>query len=326
MTKNKLLRWALPLVLVAVLAVLVCMRVFAPARVVHINFPTAATTGTLYPLGAAFSSLWNEKVPGVQVTAQASGGGVDNLNFLREGEAQVSMAVTSVAWQSAHGTATFEGKPDAKLRMLAGLYYNPNQVVAAEGSGITSLADIAGKRFAPGAPGSTTVGETQAHLTRAGVAYPDGFSAQFVGFNEAIDLMRNRQLDGAWIMAGLPTAAVSEICATAGGHLVPVDDAVLDALQAEYPWYVRFIIPAGTYAGQEEDVPTSAVRMVLMASADLDEEIAYQLTKTLWENMTSLQAGFAALNGCEAAKAATDIAGLPLHDGAARYYREIGVL
>lgn len=324
--KSKKIRLIAALCAAVIVAALVCIRFFAPAQVTHINFPTAATTGTLYPLGAAFAKLWNESVPGVQVTAQASGGGVDNLNFLREGEAQVSMAVTSVAWQSQHGTDTFEGKPDAKLRILAGLYYNPNQVVATRASGIESLADIAGKRFAPGAPGSTTVSETELHLTRAGVAYPDGFSAQFVGFNEAIDLMRNRQLDGAWIMAGIPTAAVSEICSTADGRLVPVDDEVIASLQAEYPWYVPFTISAGTYAGQDEDVQTTAVRMVLMASSDVSEEVAYQLVKTLWENMEKLSENFAALKGLQVENAATGIAEIPLHDGAAKYYREIGVL
>ena len=324
--KNRKIRLISALCAAVILVALVCIRVFSPSQATQINFPTAATTGTLYPLGAAFATLWNEKVPGVQVTVQASGGGVDNLNFLREGEAQVSMAVTSVAWQSQHGTDTFEGKPDAKLRILAGLYYNPNQVVATKDSGIEQLSDIAGKRFAPGAPGSTTVGETQAHLTRAGVAYPDGFSAQYVGFNEAIDLMRNRQLDGAWIMAGVPTAAVSEICSTAGGHLVPIDDDVIAALQADYPWYEPFVIPAGTYAGQETDVQTTAIRMVLMASSDLSDEVAYQLVKTLWENMDGLSESFAALKGLSVENAASGVAEIPLHDGAAKYYREIGVL
>ncbi len=313
--------------LITALAVILVAALLLPQLtreqpVARINLPTAATTGTLYPLGAAMAAMWNERLPSVRVTAQASGGGVDNLRFLRAGDAQVTMAVTSVAYQSYHGEGVFSGEANPDVRVLAGLYYNPNQVVALKNSGITALADIAGKRFAPGAPGSTTVEETQKHLALAGVAYPDGFSAQYVGFNEAVDLMRNRQLDGAWIMAGVPTAAVTELISTASAQLVPMDDALIDAMRAQYPWYVRYTIPAGSYPGQEIDIATTAIKMVLVANASLSEELAYDLVQTFWENIGGLQSSFASLRGLTAQAATTDLAGIPLHPGAARYYAE----
>lgn len=181
---------------------------------ITINIPTAATTGALYPLGSSMANLWTEKLDYVKANAQASNGGIDNLNLLHSGEAQVSMAVTSVMYESFNGEGTFEGRPNDKLRVISGLYYNPNQVVVSKDASITSLKEIEGKNFASGAPGSTTEVETRLHLEEAGINYPDDLKVQFVGFTEAVDLMRNKQLDGAWIMAGLPTAAVTEITTT----------------------------------------------------------------------------------------------------------------
>lgn len=142
-------------------------------------------------------------------------------------------------YESMNGTGVFEGNADPNLRVLAGLYYNPNQVVVSAESGIETLNDLKGKRFAPGSPGGTSEVETNYHLTALGMNYPDDIDAQYVGFTEASDLLRNKQLDGAWIMAGVPTAAVTEITATAGGKLVPMDEALIEKLQETYPWYAK---------------------------------------------------------------------------------------
>ena len=125
-------------------------------------------------------------------------------------------------------TATRVQGPRYKdVRVLAGLYYNPNQVVARADSGVASLADFKGKSFAPGAAGGTTEVESRIHFTETGLKYPDDIKAHFVGFTESIDLMRNKQLDGVWIMAGMPTAAVTEMCSTANGKLVGMDDELI---------------------------------------------------------------------------------------------------
>lgn len=293
---------------------------------VVINIPTAATTGALYPLGSSMANLWTNELDYIKAHAQASNGGIDNLNLLHDGEAQVTMAVTSVMYESFKGEGTFEGRPNDKLRVIAGLYYNPNQVVVSKDSSITSLREIQGKNFASGAPGSTTEVETSIHLQAAGINYPDDLKVQFVGFTEAIDLMRNKQLDGAWIMAGLPTAAVTEITTTAGGRLVPIEDDVIAKLQEKYPWYAKFVIPAGTYDGQEEDVATTAIKMAVFTSADLSDDVIYDLTKTFWENIETLQASNTALKDIKIEDATEDLAGLPLHDGAIKYYKEVGII
>ncbi len=314
-------------VLLLILALLVILSGCAgnAEKKVAVNIPTAATTGALYPLGSSLAKLWNSELDYVKANAQASNGGIENLNLLQAGEAQVSMAVTSITYESYKGEGTFEGRPNEKLRIVTGLYYNPNQVVVRKETGIDGLKDIAGKNFASGAPGSTTEVETKLHLKEAGVDYPDGLKVQFVGFTEAIDLMRNRQLDGVWIMAGLPTAAVTEITATAGGKLIPIEEDVIAKLREKYPWYARYTIPAGTYEGQGEEIVTSAIKMVIFTSADLPEDLIYDLTKTFWENIDTLKETNNALKGMKIEDAVTDLAGLPLHEGAIKYYKEAGL-
>ena len=297
----------------------------APAKTT-INFPTAATTGAVYPLGAAISNMWNNKVPSVRASAQASAGGIENLNLIADGEAQVGVAVTSIMYESFTGTGTFEGRANPNLRVMIGLYYNPNQVVVAKSSNIGSLKDLAGKSFASGAPGSTTEVETAIHLKDSGIDYPDALKVQYVGFTEAIDLMRNKQIDGAWIMAGIPNAAVTEMLSTAGGKLLPLDSALIDSLHSKLPWYAAYTIPANTYPGQDEDVLTSAIKLTICTDARVSDDVIYELTKAFWENIDELKATQAPLKNTFLEETVRDLAGLPIHDGAARYYRERGLL
>ena len=291
-----------------------------------INFPTAATTGAVYPLGAAMSNLWNTKLPNVRASAQASAGGIANLNMLADGEAQLGVAVTSIMYESFNGIGSFEGRANPNLRVMIGLYSNPNQVVVSKNSNINSLEDLVGKRFASGAPGSTTEVETSIHLNTSGISYPDDLKVQYIGFTEAIDLMRNKQIDGAWIMAGVPNAAVTEILSTAGGKLLNIDSSLIDLLKEQYPWYGPYTIPAGTYPNQDSDVLTSAIKITVCTDARVDADVIYELTKTFWENFDELKATQAPLKKVNPKDAVKDLAGLPIHEGAARYYKEIGLL
>lgn len=292
---------------------------------VIIRFPTAGASGALYSVGAAITNLWDTQIPFVKASSQASAGGIDNLNQIADGESQVSIAISSNCWQSFHGTDSFEGMANPSLRVIAGLYLNPNQVVVTSRSGITTLSDVKGKRFAVAASGSSVEGECRNHFTAAGLKYPDDIRAEYISFTDSAELLANGQIDGAWIMSGIPAAAVSQALSS-GCRLLDMDEATVKALKAEYPWYVDYTIPAGSYSNQKQDVHTTAIKMVMFCSADLDAETVYMLTKTLWENIAELGRSQASLRDLTAAEAVRDIAGLPLHDGAERYYREIGVL
>ena len=314
-----------------VLILLVCFTAFSAGvketqtQKTVIKFPTAGASGALYSVGAAITNMWNNTVDCVSASSQASAGGIDNLNQIADGESQISIAISSNCWQSYNGTDTFEGNANPKLRVIAGLYFNPNQVVVTEKSGVTSLYELKGKHFAVAAAGSSVEGEVKNHLTVIGFNYPDDIRAEYLAFADSVDLLRNGQLDGAWIMSGAPAAAVSQSLSS-GCVLLPIGDEILEALQKEYPWYAPYTIAAGTYPNQTEDVQTTAIKMVMFCSADLDDEVVYLLTKALWENIESLGESQKNLKGLTPEEAVKDIAGLPIHEGALRYYKEIGIL
>jgi len=292
---------------------------------VVINFPTAGESGALYAVGAAITNLWDTEISYVSASSQASKGGIENLNLTSEGEAQVSIAISSNCYQCLNGTDSFEGYAYEDLKVIGGLYFNPNQMVVTEASGITDVAGVKGKHFAVAAQGSSVEGECLNHFTAAGLTYPDDIQAEYIAFGDAADMLQNGTIDGAWIMSGTPAAAVTQAC-TAGCKLVNIGDDVISTLQKDYPWYAPYTIPAGTYPNQDEDVQTSAIKMVMFCRGDLDEQTVYDLTKTFWENIDQLGEAQGNLKGLKPEDAVKDIADLPLHPGAEKYYKEIGVL
>lgn len=293
---------------------------------INLNFPTASTTGAVYPLGAALANLWNTKVEGVNVSAEASNGGVQNLNLIADGDAHISVAVTSIITEQKEGVNAFEGRAYDGVRILTSLYANYNQVVVRKNTDFDSFRDIKGKTFAVGAPGSTMEVESKNHTLKAGLKYPDDFKAQFVGPTESLDLLRNKQIDGFFMMAGIPTAAVTEALTTADAKILNIDEDIITALKAEYPWYTRAVIPAGTYDGQDEEVVTTAIKIMLICDEKVPDDVAYELVKVMWENIDSIKATNKVVEGMNLEDAAKDTAGIPLHPGALKYYKEKGVL
>ncbi|MBQ9565520.1 MAG: TAXI family TRAP transporter solute-binding subunit [Synergistaceae bacterium] len=299
-----------------------CAAAHAP---VVINFPTASASGALYAVGAAITNLWDTKIDYVKASSQASAGGIANLNLVSEGEAQVSIAISSNCYQCLNGTDSFEGYAYKDLKVIAGLYFNPNQVVVTAKSGIESLAGVKGHRFAVASAGSSVYGECDNHFTAAGLKFPDDIQCEYITFTDAADMLQNGTIDGAWIMSGAPASAVTQAAAS-GCRVMDIDADIITALRVKYPWYAPFTIPAGTYPNQDKDIHTSAIKMVMFCRGDLDEETVYDLTRTFWENIGALGEAQVNLRGLTATEAVKDIAGLPLHDGARRYYVEAGVL
>lgn len=311
-----------------ILATVLCLALLLSAScamAADINFVTAGTASTFYPISATVCQLWNENIAGMRAVATPSGGGIDNLNQAYDGEAQIGIANANLVYQAQEGLASFEGYANENLRIFAGLYINPNQVVVTKASGIEGLKDLAGKRISIGAAGSTTVDEAAVHLGCVGKTLED-IKAEYMDTSAAADAISNKLLDGVWIMAGTPNSAVTQIMTTTDSRLMPITADEVEALKADYPWYAACEIPAGTYAGQEEAVPTSGVKLTLFITADVDEETVYQMTKVFWENWDALTETHAALRKADPKAACSDIAGVAIHEGAARYYREIGIL
>ena len=261
----------------------------------------------------------------MRAVATPSGGGIDNLNQAYDGEVQIGIANANLVYQAQEGLASFEGYANKNLRIFAGLYINPNQVVVTKASGIESLEDLPGKKISIGAAGSTTVDEAAVHLGSIGKTLDD-IKAEYMDTSAAADAISNKLLDGVWIMAGTPNSAVTQIMTTTDSKIMPITAEQVETLKADYPWYAACEIPAGTYAGQDEAVATSGVKLTLFVTADVDEETVYQMTKVFWENWEYLTETHAALRKADPKQACNDVAGVAIHEGAARYYREIGIM
>ena len=312
--------------ILAIALAVAALSVSACGMAADINFVTAGTQSTFYPISVTVAELWNQNIEGMNATATPSGGGVDNLNQALDGEAQIGIANANLVYQSQQGIASFDGEPNGNIRIFAGLYYNPNQVIVTKASGIDSIAGLKGAHFSVGAAGSTTVDEATVHLATLGLSLDDDLQTEYMDTGSAADAIANKQLDGAWIMAGTPNSAVAQIMTTTDSKILSIPADMIEALKADYPWYANYTIPAGTYDKQDEDVETSAVKLTLFITADVDEETVYQMTKVFWENWDMLTSTHKALAAADPAQACTDLAGVPIHDGAARYYREIGLL
>ena len=311
-----------------ILATVLCLSLLLAATsalAADINFVTAGTASTFYPISATICQLWNDNIEGMRAVATPSGGGIDNLNQAYDGEAQIGIANANLVYQAQEGLASFEGYANENVRIFAGLYLNPNQVVVTKESGINSIKDFAGKKISIGTAGATTVEEAIIHLEAAGMKLDD-VKAEYMDTSAAADAISNKLLDGVWVMAGTPNSAVTQIMTTTDSKLMPITPEEVEVLKKDFPWYAAGVIPAGTYAGQDEDVPTSAVKLTLFITADVDEETVYQMTKVFWENWDMLTETHAALKKADPKEACNDVAGVAIHDGAARYYREIGLM
>ena len=195
------------------LALILCLALTLGAScalAADINFVTAGTASTFYPISATVVQLWNDNIEGMRAVATPSGGGIDNLNQAYDGEAQIGIANANLVYQAQEGLAAFEGYANDNLRIFAGLYLNPNQVVVTKDSGINSIEELVGRKISVGAAGSTTVDEASVHLSLYGKTLDD-LQAEYMGTSEAADAISNKQLEGVWVMAGTPNISTKRL-------------------------------------------------------------------------------------------------------------------
>lgn len=279
---------------------------------------TGPVGGTYYPLGGAMVQMWNEEPGEPSVTALATGGSVENLQMLADGEVHLAMALNGTAARAAAGEAEFEGRP-VDLALLGNLYPEVVQVAAGEDAGIASLADLAGKRVAVGPPGSGTRAVAEAILESAGVVPAERVAEDF---GAAALALASGEIDAAFGVLAAPDTALAETARTDGLVLVPLPQEVRADLLAEDPTLVETEIPGGTYEGV--DAPTATVRSwaALYASAGFDEGRAHALVEALYEHAGGIE--HTAAEAIDAATAAEGAAGVDLHPGAERYLAEQG--
>lgn len=288
-----------------------------------INVLTGGTSGVYYPLGVALSEIYGAGISGARTQVQATKASVENLNLLQQGKGEIAFSLGDSVQEAVKGNkeAGFPAKLD-KLRGIAAIYPNYIQIVASQESGIKSLADLKGKSLSVGAPASGTELNARAIFAAAGMKYEDLGKVEYLPFAESVELIKNRQLDATLQSAGLGVASIRDLGTSLPINVVAVPKADVEKIGAPY---LPVIIPAGTYDGQSTDVETAAVGNFLITHDGVSEETAYQMIKLLFENLDKLTAAHAAAKGIDRAKA-LDGMPVPLHPGAERYYKEMGLI
>lgn len=294
-----------------------------PARAQDfIGILTGGTSGVYYPMGVAISKIFSEKIKGSRPSVQATKASVENLVLLQQGKGEIAFTLgdsLAFAWEG-NEEAGFKTK-QTKLRGLAAIYPNFVQIVASQDSGIKTLADLKGKRLSVSAPKSGTELNARAILAAAGITYKDLGKIEYLPFGESVDLMKNRQLDATLQSAGLGVAAIRDLASSVPINVVEIPAAIVEKTGAPY---IKGIIPKGTYTGQDSDVQTAAVVNYLVTRSDLSENVVYEMTKSIFENLDELRAAHSAAKDIDIKRALEGMP-VPLHPGAEKYLKERGV-
>ncbi len=294
------------------------------AEVKEVTIVTGGSSGTYYPIGGAMAQVITKYVPGVKATAVTSGASVVNARKVGELEAEFGLLQNDVAYYAYNGLEMFKDSKLDKLRGVATLYPEIIQIVTLKENGIKTIYDLKGKKVAVGAPGSGTAVDAMQILKAAGID-ESNTEIRYLNFKEVSDALKDKTIDAGFIVAGIPTAAVSDIAAVRDVAIVEVPDEIYQKLKEDYPFYTQVTIPAGTYKGVDEDVKTVAVLAMLATNADLPDDLVYQITKAIFEHRDEL---VAAHKRAEDITLETALEGMsiPLHPGAEKYYKEKGLL
>lgn len=288
----------------------------------NLSLGTAAAGGSWYPIGAGLATLINKQIPNIKVTAQSTTGAPENINMVKNGEMAFGMAYPMASTPAWEGTMNFEGQPYKDLRTIATLFENvQSPVVLTENVQTGNVIDLNGLRFNIGAPGSGTALEWELIKETLDL----DFNAEYLSFQQGADGLKNKTLDGTTLNAAIPHQTIVQLIQEG----VPI--TILNFTKEQYEKlsnaldYTFFMeIPANTYEGQEKPIPMIAQSTFLFTDKDMDEDLVYQITKLLFESIDELKTIHSSMSHFSPE---TALVGLkqPLHVGAIKYYKEIGV-
>jgi len=290
----------------------------------YINVLTGDMNGVYYTLGLALSQIYVKAIPDARVSVQASQGSIENLKLLQQNRAEVAFALGATLsrawWGDAEAGFTV---PLKKLRTVAAMYPNYIHVVARADAGIKTFADLKGKRILVGRPSSGTELNVRALLKAADLTYADFERVEYGPFSKAMELMKRGQIDVAVESAGLGVMSVRDLAAAVKVVLVPIPADLVKKI--DDCAYQSGKIPAKTYPDQLVSVPIATVTNFLVTHEDVPEDMVYDMTRSMMENLDQLTKAHAVAKAIKPEKAGIDHT-VPLHPGAERYYREAGLL
>ena len=308
--------------IVLCLALALALAACGGATAAKMTMGTGSPSGTYYAFGGVLGQYIKNNA-GIEVTVVSTDGSKANILGIAAGDYQLATVQSDVMAFAWEGSRSFEtdGKVDS-FRVVAGLYAEAVQLVTMDPE-IKSVADLKGKAVSIGAPNSGVYFNAMDVLSAAGLTVDD-IDPQYLSFGDSADGLKDGKIDAAFIVAGAPTAAISELCATNSAYLVPIDGDVAQKLMEDSPFYTTYTIPANTYTGQAEAVTTVTVKATLIVSASASEDAVYNLTKAIFDNAAAI----ANENGKGAELSienATSGMTAPFHAGAAKYFAEKGV-
>jgi TRAP transporter TAXI family solute receptor len=310
---------------VAALAAALWIPAATSAPAVRLSIVTGGTGGVYFPLGGGLAQLISRHIPGVQATAEVTPASVDNMRLIAAKRADLAFTLADTAYDAFTGQAAFQGNK-VPIMTLTPIYNNFNHLVTIDGTGVATVADVRGKRVSVGSPGSGTEVTALRLLEAAGIDPERDIRKERLGVAESADALRDRKIDAFFWSGGLPTAAVLDLASTPGIRirLVPLDSTLVP-LQRKYGnLYFRAVVLKEIYPGMPANAATVGVANLIVVHADFSTDLAYQITKLIYERRADL----AQVHKEAANITVTGVAGrspVPFHPGAIRYFRERGI-
>ena len=307
-------------------ALALCLLPFA-ALAQNLSIATGGTGGVYYPLGGGMAAVLSKYVPGMQATAEVTGGSVANLQLIGTGKPYLAMTMVDAGLDAYEGQDKFTGKP-VPVRTLMVMYPNRMHVVTMEGMGISKMADLKGKRVSTGSGGSATEVMAFRVIEAAGLDKDKDMKRERLGVAESMNALKDRKIDAFFWVGGLPTAAVSDLANSPGVKIKMIDHAdLVDKMNQKYgKLYVQDRIPKETYKGMDADNKQATVMNLLVAHENMDEKTAYNIVKAVFDHRDELIRVHKEAENFKLESQKTAAAGgIPWHPGAMRYFKEKGV-
>src|SRR6476659_838245 len=316
--------WRIGLTALALASTLVAGTVVAQQRAISIA--TGGTGGVYYPLGGGLANVLSKALPGIQATAEVTGGSVDNLKLINSGNSEIAFSMVDAALDADKGQDNFKGT-EVPVRTLMVLYPNQMHVVTIEGTGIENMSDLKGKRVSTGSGGSATEVMAFRVIEAAGLDKDKDMKRERLGVAESVNAIKDRKIDAFFWVGGLPTSAVIILRATPGVKIKLIDHADLAAkMNAKYGnLYAGSTIKAGTYPGQTTDNKNTVVWNIIVTGDKMSNDDAYAIVKTLVEKKADIVAVHKEAESFSLDNQVQDRSPIPFHPGALKYFKEKGV-
>jgi hypothetical protein len=296
------------------------------AQAQNISIATGGTGGVYYPLGGGMAAVLSKYVPGMQATAEVTGGSVANLQLIGTGKPYLGMTMADATLDAYKGQDKFTGKP-VPVRTLMVMYPNRMHVVSIEGTGVTKMSDLKGKRVSTGSGGSATEVMAFRVIEAAGLDKDKDMKRERLGVAESVSALKDRKIDAFFWVGGLPTAAVTDLASTPGVKIKMIDHAdLVPKMNQKYGnLYIADVIPKDMYRGMDADNKQSTVMNLLVANQSMDDKTAYNIVKAVFDHKQELINVHKEAENFKLENQKKDASPIPWHPGAVKYFAEKGI-